>query len=129
MSNLPAHHVFYTDTSGKEPMHLYFLWISYRETIYQLMSLAPDRHQSVLHETALSFRPLNAEERASIMETRLRIVSAEENETIGQLSQRTGNVWDLKTTLVMNSFEAGQLLKDGQLLKIAVTEPYKFPDR
>jgi predicted Zn-dependent protease len=114
----------YTDSSGQEPVHMHFLWIAYRGLIYQFVGLAPERYRPVLRETALSFRPLSAEEKASTRETRLRVVPARSGETLQQLSTRTGNVWDLKITAVVNGLDKSQTLKKGQLVKIAISQPY-----
>ncbi|MGD8501760.1 MAG: M48 family metalloprotease [Phycisphaerales bacterium] len=127
IGNLPAHLVTYSDTSGKEPMHLHFLWVAYRGLIYQFIGLAAESYRPTLRDAALSFKPLTSSERASIKETRLRIVSARANETLDQLNKRTRNVWDVKTTSVMNGIKPGQPLQKGQLVKIAVLQPYRGP--
>ena len=121
---LPAHLLTYTDASGEEPVHMHFLWIAYRGLIYQFIGLAPERYRPVLRETALSFRPLSAEEKASIREKRLRVVPARSGETLEQLTKRTGNVWSLKITSVVNGLDQNQTLEKGQLVKIAITQPY-----
>jgi len=125
VGNLPAYLVTYTDTSGREPMHLFFLYIGYRNLIYQFVGVAPERYRVPIRETALSFRPLSPTERASIKETRLRVVSARSNESIAQLSKRTGNMWDPKITAVINGVNVDEPLNGGQLIKIAVEEPYR----
>lgn len=125
IGRLAAYLVIYTDNSGREPMHLFFLFIAYRQLIYQFAGIAPERYRSTIRETAFSFRPLTSRERSSIRETRLRIVSARSNESLAQLSKRTGNVWDGETTTVVNGIDAYQPLKKGQQIKIAVSQPYK----
>ncbi len=124
VGHLPAHLVNYTDTSGREPMHMFFLYIGYRNLIYQFVGLAPERYRPLIRETALSFRSLTPTERASIKETRLRVVSAGANENVAQLSKRTGNTWDPKITAVINGVNVDEPLKAGQLIKIAVEGPY-----
>ena len=125
IGKLPAHVLTYTDNSGSEPVHMHFLWVAYRELIYQFIGMAPERYRPVLKETALSFRPLSAKEKASIRETRLKIVTARSQESLDQLSKRTGNVWDVQMTAVINGLDAGRKLKKGQLVKIAISQPYK----
>jgi len=124
VGNLPAHLLTYTNDRGKEPVHMHFLWVAYRGALYQFVGLAPERYRPVLRETALSFRPLNAEEKASIRETRLRVVPARADETLQQLSQRSANVLDVKITAVVNGLDENETLKEGQLVKIAVSQPY-----
>ena len=125
IGKFPAYLVTYTDTSGREPLHLFFLYVAYRQLIYQFAGLAPERYRAIVRETALSFRPLTPGERTSIQETRLRIVSARSRETLAQLSQRTGNEWDPKTTAVINGVKVDQPLKGGHLIKIGVPQPYR----
>lgn len=124
INGLPAHLLTYTDNSGREPVHMHLLWIAYRDLIYQFIGLAPERYRPQLKDTALSFRPLSAKEKASIRETRLRIVSTRSDETLQQLSKRTENVWTLRTTAVVNGLDKTKKLENGQLVKIAVSQPY-----
>lgn len=125
VGKLPAYVLTYTDTSAKEPMCLCFLWIAYRDAIYRFIGIAPESYRDILQGTAFSFRPMTKKEKASITETRLRIVTARSGETLAALSKRTGNQWDAKTTAVMNGLKETQRLKKGQLVKIAVRQPYK----
>jgi len=106
-------------------VHMHFLWVAARGLIYQMVGLAPDQHREVLRQAALSFRSLTPAERASITETRLRVVAAREGETLAQLSRRTQDQWKPETTAVVNEIQPGTSLKQGQLIKIAVRQPYK----
>ncbi len=124
IGTFPAHLLLYTDTSGKEPMHLAFLWIAYRKIVYRFIGLAPERYRENLRSSALSFRPITAKEKSSIKERRLRVVAAREGESLARLSQRTNNVWPIEATAVVNGLAAGQKLKKGQLVKIAVSQPF-----
>ncbi len=125
IGKIPAHLVTYTDKSGKDPVDLIFVHLAYQGLIYHFFGIALVPHRSTLLEVAQSFRPLTYEERTSIKETRLRIASAQANETLAQLSTRTKNVWDVKTTAVVNGISADQSLKQGHLIKIAVSLPYR----
>ena len=127
IGTFPAHLLLYTDTSGKEPMHLAFLWVAYRKMVYRFIGLAPERYRESLRAAALSFRPMNKKERTSIKERRLRVITARTNESLSHLSQRTGNVWPPKATAVVNGIDEDQPLKKGQLIKIAVSQAYKGP--
>ena len=126
IGKLPAYISLYTDSSGREPMHLAFLWVGYRGLIYQFIGLAPEKYRELLRATAMSFRPMTPTERTSITETRLRVVSARSNENLNQLSKRMHNVWDLHTTAVMNGIDVKEPLKKGQLIKIAIVQPLRF---
>ena len=125
VGKLPAYLLMYTDTSGKEPVCLCLLWIAYSDAIYRFVGIGPERYRNILQDAAFSFRPMTKKEKASITETRLRIVPARSGETLAALSKRTGNQWDDRTTSVMNGLKENQRLKKGQLVKIAVRQPYK----
>lgn len=122
---LPGYLVTLTDASGSEPMHMHFLWVAYRGSIYQMIGLAPQRYREVLRQTALSFRPLTDEDRASIKETRLRIVAAMGGEDLRELSNRTGNVWNVKETAIANGIDGTGPLSASLLIKIAVSQVYR----
>jgi predicted Zn-dependent protease len=125
VGSLPGYVVTLTDASSSEPMHMHFLWVACRGLIYQMIGLAPDRYREVLRQTALSFRPLDDEDRSSIKETRLRIVAATGGEQLRELSDRTGNVWSLRETAIVNGINGTEPLGANQLIKIAVTQGYR----
>ena len=80
--------------------------------------------EDVASTSAISFRPLNSGDRASIKETYLRIVTAKDGERLSDLAQRTGNVWSVQETAIANGIASHQALKAGQLVKIAGSRPY-----
>ena len=111
-------------------LHVIIHWVQFRDSIYRLSGASLSRHhEGIILNFARSFRPLPPELLDTITETRLRIARARAGETLGQLSQRTGNVWDLQTTSVMNGVFTGEALQEGQALKIALEEPYRPRER
>jgi predicted Zn-dependent protease len=125
IGKIPAYLVTYKDKSGKQPVDLIFVYLSYQGLIYHFFGMALEHHRSTILEVAQTFRPLTYAERTSIKEMRLHIVSAQANETLARLSTRTRNVWDEETTAVVNGISADQTLKQGRLIKIAVSIPYR----
>ena len=113
-----------TDATGSEPMHMFFVWLACRGLSYQMNGLAPERYRETLRGTAQSLRPLTSRERSSIKVTRLRVASAKDGEDLSRLSERTGNAWGLSMTAVLNGLSEGASSAAGQLVKIAVSEPY-----
>ena len=111
------------------PVRVHITWIAYQGTIYRLVGLAASptsgRYAGVFRSVARSFRPLTARERESIRETRLRIVPAREGETLREISDRTGNRWNVQETAVMNDLFADAPLHEAQLVKVAVSERYE----
>jgi predicted Zn-dependent protease len=116
--------VTYTDKTGKEPMTLYFLWVRMGSMTYQLIGLGPERYHEVLKETAMSLRPLTAEERQAVTVKRLRITEAHAGETLEEFCLRAGNSWTPAYTAVANEIPADKPLEAGQLIKISHEEPY-----
>ena len=124
IGDLPAYRLTYTDAGRGEPVHMQFIWFAYRGLLYRFIGLVPDRYLTLLKDTTSSFRPLTPNERASIRETRLRIVSAESGENLARLSERTGNEWPVGLTAVVNGLDPNSGLTAGQRIKIAVSQTY-----
>jgi predicted Zn-dependent protease len=103
-------------------------WIAHDGRIYCLIAgMQPGvfrKYQGLFRRYAHSFRPLTAEERAGISEQRLRIVEAHEGETLAELSERSGNQWDLTYTAIANDLFVDDRLVAGQRVKVAVRESY-----
>jgi predicted Zn-dependent protease len=106
-------------------------WIAHDGRIYCLIAgMEPGvfrKYQGLFRRFAHSFRPLTAEERAGITELRLRTSRAREGETLAELSERSGNEWDLTYTAIVNEFFVDDRLAAGQRVKVAVREPHEDP--
>jgi predicted Zn-dependent protease len=107
---------------------VHLTWIAREGRVYRLTGVAmgsAGRLEGVFNNVARSFRPIKARELASIRETRVRVVPAQEGESLAELSQRTHNEWNIQQTAVMNDVFANDRLTAGQPVKIAVSHPYR----
>lgn len=126
---LPARAIYVTDSSGKEPMHLYFLWIVLKGNVYQMIGIGPESHRPLVKAVADSLRPLTDAERASITEMRLRIVAAKAGEDLGTLSKRAGGALAVPVLAAMNGLPEGAKFRGGEWVKVAVKRPHKAAGR
>jgi len=83
-----------------------------------------EQYGPLFSEIAQSFRPLAAAEREGIQVTRLRVIRARGDETLTQLIRRTGSAWTPQEAAIANNLKSETRLKDGQLVKVALREPY-----
>jgi predicted Zn-dependent protease len=121
----PGYAVTYTDTSGREPMHLHLLWVAAEEATYRLIGIGSDQYRDSLLQIALSLRPLTDEDRSSITGIRLRIATANPGETLADLGHRTNNIWSPAYAAMINHISEEKRLGAGELIKIAREEPYR----
>jgi predicted Zn-dependent protease len=108
--------------------HVVLTWITQGGSVYRLtgVSSGPGSGDEALFlNVARSFRSLPRELRAEVSETHLRIADARAGESLGDLSRRTGNAWDVQRTAVMNEIFSNELLESGQRVKIAIRERYR----
>jgi predicted Zn-dependent protease len=122
---LPARAIYVTDSSGKEPMHLYFLWVVLKGTVYQMIGIGPESHRPLVKAVADSLRPLTDAERASITERRLRVVTAKGGEGLAALSKRANGALELPVLAAMNGISEGATFRGGEFVKVAVRTPHK----
>jgi len=103
-------------------------WIAYAGHVYQIVGVAPlqrsDWFAPVFDGVVQSFRPLKPAERASIRENHLRVIEARQDEELGALITRSKGRWGAPMTAVVNALSADQPLVAGQLVKLAIAEPY-----
>jgi predicted Zn-dependent protease len=112
---------------GGAAVPVVFTWIAYRGSIYRITGLSrppADRFAGTFRAVARSFRPLPPEALAGVRETHVRVVSARDGETLKQISERTGNTWNLQELAVVNGLYADATLASGDLVKVAVAERY-----
>ncbi len=126
IGDLPAAH---TQIKEDSKVTLDITWIAHGGLIYQVVGVAPtkqfDTLQGLFHSVAHSFRPLSASERVGIKEQRIRLVKAQAGESIEALAARTNSVWKKEQIAVMNNLAPGDQLKEGQVIKVAIAEPYE----
>jgi predicted Zn-dependent protease len=126
---LPAFRVRGVTRTRDGVVGLDFTWIAHRELIFRLTGAAlggiSRANGAAFEATARSFGPLDRAERDSIREKRLRVTPARRGERLEQLSARSGNAWGLRETAVKNALLEDSPLARGQLLKVAVPQPYR----
>jgi predicted Zn-dependent protease len=104
-------------------------WVAYRGDIYLLAGVVPgaytDAHRALFGEAIWSFRAITDAERQGITEQRLRLRAAEAGESLEAFGRRVGNTWTPEETAVANGLAKGAAPAPGQLLKVAIREPYE----
>jgi predicted Zn-dependent protease len=111
------------------PAALDLTWIAHQGRVYQITGVTQRsdylKFQSTFADVARSFRPLQAKERDSLQVVRLRVVPAHDGESPDQIASRTGSEWDGKAVAVANGLDSTSKLQKGQLIKVAIREPYR----
>ena len=112
------------ENTGDETMYIHILWLKMNGLLFKLIGIAPKSFEPDLQKTARSLRTLTLEERNSIDVYTVRIVKANKNETIEEISARSSNVVNTSITAVMNGIEEDAKLKNKQVVKIVLREKY-----
>lgn len=119
----------HTQIEADGKVKLDMTWIAHEGLIYQVVGLAPTKKfeslQTIFHSVAHSFRPMSATERANIKEKRIRLVKAHAGESIEALATRAHSAWKAEEVAVANGLISTAQLREGQVIKVAVEEPYK----
>ena len=130
INGLPAVQSVGKANTSEGVMGVLFTWIAHKGLIYQITGLSPDpvfkSRRRVFTEAVFSFRPLSAEDWPKIKEARLRIVQAHKGETLEQLGKRVNSVWSVEETAVVNGLSNNARLSEGQLVKVAILNPFKL---
>ncbi len=112
---------------GGEPMGLVVTFVPWRGLVYRIVgisrSMKTDRPGFL--QVARSFRPMTPELLARVTEKRLRLAQALPGESLARLSARTGNVWPLQETAVMNALPPDAVFAGDEWVKIALEERYE----
>ena len=127
INGLPAARAL-VPTDGKARVEL--TWIAHGGLIFQLGAAAPtaDRFKAfepVFESVTRSFRPLSAAERGGITEQRVRLITARADETIEAVATRAHSAWKAEEVAVANGLVLTAPLREGQVIKVAIEEPYE----
>jgi predicted Zn-dependent protease len=124
----PAFRVEGRAVGSPVPLAVHLTFIAHGGFIYRITGLSmgvSNAKAGIFNSVARSFRPITPRERASIRETRIRIVPAQGGESVQQLSQRVRNAWNIQELAVYNGVFADHRFEQGQLVKVALSQPYK----
>jgi len=124
VNGFEAYEVLLSDNSGEKPVDYQFYWIKTDKVLFNMMGVSYVSQTETVSAVANSIRNLTEDQKSEIAGLKLRVATAQEGETIDILSSRTNNYWDVETTALKNGLETNVVLKEGQVLKIAVEEPY-----
>lgn len=128
IGGFPARRVSLQQADGGTVVHLDVTWLQHRGVVYRLVGLGTTSTLPSVRGVVASFHDLTPAERASITVTRLRIAEARPGERLADVSRRTANQWDARTTAVMNGIGENAPLRAGQRIKVAATEAYAGAD-
>jgi len=108
--------------SARGSVETQITFIPFAGSMYILtgLSMGSAHYKAVFLEALRSFGPLTPDQREMIQELRLRIATARAGESLQDLSDRTGNVWDMQQTAVSNAIYTPDKLGAGELVKVAV---------
>ncbi len=124
----PAYLVSIQDNSGSKPVEVQVYWLKTDSLMFNIMGMSYLQYSDTITQIVHSVRSLTNDEKSGITGLKIRVAKAKENETIEEFSSRTNNHWDAETTILMNGLQSDEKLKSGQVLKIAVEEPYFSKD-
>lgn len=124
INGFDAYVVSLLDDSGSKAVEYQIYWVQTEKMMFNVMGVSYSNHTESVSAIVNSMRNLSDDEKSEITGLRIRVAMAQNSETIEELSLRTNNLWDLETTALMNDVEPNAMLKEGQVLKIAVEETY-----
>jgi len=96
--------------------------------MFNVMGICYLKYSDTITQTVHGVRSLTDDEKTGITGLKIRVAKVTDNESLEDFSTRTNNHWDAETTILMNGLDANTTLKSGQVLKIAVEEPYLSKD-
>jgi len=124
INGFDAYVVSLLDDSGSKAVEYQIYWVQTEKMMFNVMGVSYSNHTESVTAIVNSMRNLSDAEKSGITGFKIRVAMAQNSETIENLSLRTNNLWDLETTALMNDVEPNAMLKEGQVLKIAVEETY-----
>ncbi|HEX8750161.1 MAG TPA: hypothetical protein VF732_03530, partial [Nitrospira sp.] len=113
---------------GDSKLTVDLTWIAHGGKIYQIAGIAYtkdfDTVLPLFRNVVQSFRPLSPEERSAIREKKIRLVKAHAGENLAALLARSPSAWKANQVAVANGLTGTETLREGQVIKITVEEPY-----
>jgi predicted Zn-dependent protease len=103
-------------------------WIALHDRVFQLAGITAfkdvAKFQGAFDAIAESFRPMGQDDRLKIKQTHLRIAAAKADEPLDAIVTRHHSTWKTDMVAIANALTGDERLAPGQLVKLALDEPY-----
>ncbi len=120
----PAHAVRYDDTSGKETVSLYYVFVQSPRESYTFMAMGLAQHRDTMRKAVMSLRQMRPAERKLVGGQRLRLADLQPGESIKTMGTRVGNQWSPGLTAAMNGVTTSNPRLAGEAIKFVRPETY-----
>lgn len=124
LNGFSGHSIMLVDKSSTDAVYLHVVWLNVGANVFQLSVYGLDGHREALESSLNSFRRLSQDEKNGIQIQRIEIIEAQSGESLKEISKRTRNVLDIKTTAVINGVKEGSKFEKGQKVKVVKESPY-----
>jgi predicted Zn-dependent protease len=121
----PAYLIRFSNLNKGKTAIMEFIYVSYNNQVYQLSGFSYAEKTNVTAKTIRSFKAATSEESSKVMIPEIKIVLAKNNESIADLSIRSGNKLNEELTQIYNDCGAQLVLSENKSVKIVQTYMYK----
>ena len=115
----------FSENTSLGVMNAFVLWMPLNGNIYKFTGISPENNYSMILNATKSLRVLTEDEKNSIIQKHLKIVTANGNENITELSKRTSNKLTPELTAIINSIDSQKKIEKGEQIKIVVERVYE----
>lgn len=119
-----AYYVSIQDKRQKPVATVQLMWVDLEDLTLQISAVSPAQYVDSLKEHALSFRPINQQEKQSINEQVLHIVKAQAGQDVKLLSEQQGSSVKLEYTELINDINEQGRIEKAQRIKIITEQPF-----
>jgi len=126
-NGLPGHLITIKESTRQETVYCHILWLNLNQITYQFIAIGTSAYERVMKDAVLSFHAITPEQRQSIQVLVLRIIKAEDGESLEALSKRTDNAASQDFLALINNVSRQATFKAGEAVKILRAEVYEKP--
>lgn len=124
INGFEGYEITFADNSGSKPVEYQVYWIKTDQLLFNVIGVSYPSQTETINGIVNSIKKLSDDEKAAIKGLKIRLAEAKDGEMLNDLSLRTNNSWNVETTSLMNDIDPNVQLEAGQVLKIAIREPY-----
>ncbi len=125
VNSLPGYLLRMRIKDSKETVMMEVIWLTHRNSVYQLTGLSKTNYFSLVHQSLTSFRQVHSNELDRVTIYLLRVVPAFTNETLLAAAQRNNNRLSKQFITLFNNTSVDQSLPEGALVRIVTEQQYR----
>lgn len=124
VNSKPAYMISFAQKHNDKDVYGFRIWMKIDSLMFQVYAIGYTAFREALEEIVYSIKPLTEIDKKTVTVDRLKVIEAQEGETLASLSKLKNNTLSLPLSAIINDHKEDTPFSKGEEVKIIINSPY-----